>query len=89
MTDHEKGLVKANLEHYYEKNWSSVIVSIMQFKNPLVANAHAISSASASVDQSNKMFFHIDWVKPGRHTFVVEHDHSEVFEQDDTYGQRY
>jgi len=46
----------------------------MQFKNPNVANAHALTAMSAKVDQATTNYFHIDWVRPGRHTFVVEHD---------------
>ena len=74
LNDHEKKIIQAKLDHYYEKNWSSVIIAVMEFKNPCVANAHTLTSISAKVDQSHKLFFHIDWVKPGRHTFVVEHD---------------
>ena len=50
FNEHEKRLVVAKLETYYEANWSSVIMAIMQFKNPLVANAHTLTSLSTQVD---------------------------------------
>ena len=52
--------MKAHLDHYYEANWSHVIIAIMGYKNPLVANAHAITSMTAKVDQASKIFFHVD-----------------------------
>ena len=55
----------------------------MKFKNPLVANAHALTSLTSKVDQSNKNYFHIDWVRPGRHTFLVEHDQGDAIFDDD------
>ena len=50
MTAHDKKLVSAKLDHFYETHWSSVIMSIMQYKNPLVANAHALTTLSTKVD---------------------------------------
>ena len=70
----EQDKVDVRMDDYYEAKWSSVIMSIMQYRSPLVANAHALTSISASVDPSHKMYFHIDWVRPGKHIFVVEHD---------------
>lgn len=67
MKDHEKSKIDSKLKDYYDQNWSSVILNIMKFKNPLVANAHALTTISSQVDQSSKNFFHIDWVRPGRH----------------------
>ena len=83
MTAHDKKLVSAKLDHFYETHWSSVIMSIMQYKNPLVANAHALTTLSTKVDQSNPVYFHIEWVRPGRHTFVVEHDQGGAILGDD------
>ena len=51
-------------------------MSIMEYKHPLVANAHTITNLSTKIDPNNNVYFHIDWVKPGRHTFIVEHDHT-------------
>ena len=73
LNEYEKGQVNSKLTDYYETSWSSVIIKIMQFKNPLVANAHALTTLTSKVDPSNQNYFHIDWVRPGRHTFCVEH----------------
>lgn len=66
------------MQAYYEAQWSSVIMAIMRYRNPLVANAHTLTTLSAKVDPNHKMFFHIDWVKPGKHMFVVEHDKESI-----------
>lgn len=50
FSKHEKNLIDAKLDIYYETEWSSVIMGIMQYKNPLVANAHALTALSAKVD---------------------------------------
>ena len=90
MKPHEKSQVAAKLKTYYETSWSSVILNIMRFKNPLVANAHALTAISSQVDQSSMNYFHIDWVRPGRHTFVIEHDiGNEVLDQDQKYEARW
>ena len=43
----------------------------MRYKNPLIANAHLMTSLTNKIDPESKLFFHIDWLKPGRHTFLV------------------
>lgn len=93
LTEHEKGLVQAELNHYYDSHWSSVIMDIMQFKNPLVANAHAMTSLTAKVDPHNRIHFHIDWIKPGRHNFIVNHDQDvggiiDANDKDDLYQRK-
>lgn len=58
-------------------------------KNPLVANAHILSALSTQVDQSNQIFFDVNWVRPGRHVFMVEHDQGgAILDDDDKYGNR-
>jgi hypothetical protein len=51
---------------------------ILKFKTPLVANGQSLSSESIKVDPSNPIYFHVDWVRPGKHIYVVEHDNSRV-----------
>ena len=64
-------------------------MSIMQFKNPLVANAHNLTSLSSKVDRVNQLFFLIDWVKPGRHHFTIQHDKGgKILDRNDFYEQR-
>ena len=89
LNAHEKRLVEAKLDDYYEKNWTHVIISILQMKNPLVANAHTLSALSTKVDEYNKMYFEVGWLKPGRHVFVVEHDEGgAILDDTQVYEQR-
>ena len=58
-------------------------------KNPLVANAHTLSALSTKVDEYNKMYFEVGWLKPGRHVFVVEHDEGgAILDDTQVYEQR-
>ena len=41
---------------------------------PLVVNAHQLTKESLKMDPNSPLYVHIDWVKPGRHTFVIKHD---------------
>ena len=50
----------------------------MRYKNPLIANAHLMTSLTTKIDPESKLFFHIDWLKPGRHTFLVQHDNYDI-----------
>lgn len=74
LKEHEQRLVDAKLAVHYEENWSSSILACTGYKNPLVANAHSVTSLSTQVDLTNPVYFHVDWLRPGRHHFVVEHD---------------
>ena len=74
LKEYEQSLVKAKLAVHYEENWSSTILACTGYKNPMVANAHSVTSLSTQVDQTNPIYFHVDWLRPGRHHFVVEHD---------------
>ena len=40
LKEQEQHMVDLRLEEFYENYWSSVIMSIMEYKQPLVANAH-------------------------------------------------
>ena len=70
--------VEARKSKYYAENWSLIIMRILRYKNPLVANAHLLTSMTNKIDPGTKVYFHIDWVKPGRHTFLIQHDNQEV-----------
>ena len=62
------------MEKYYNENWSKVIMKIMRYKNPLIANAHMMTSITNKIDSESKIYFHIDWLRPGRQTFLIQHD---------------
>lgn len=53
-------------------------MKVLRFKNPLIANAHMITQITNQIDPGTKVYFHIDWVKPGKHTFLVNHDNELV-----------
>ena len=50
----------------------------MRYKNPLVANAHMMTSITNKIDTESKIYFHIDWLRPGRQTFLIQHDNEEI-----------
>ena len=58
-------------QQYYEENWSTMIMKLLRYKNPLVANAHKLTSITTKIDPGSKVYFHVDWVKPGRHVFLI------------------
>ena len=83
MNSHEKQLLQNQVHQYYKENWASVILIIMRYKNPLIANVNQISSLSEELDANQEIYFHIDWLKPGRHVYAIEHTIGEVAEDDD------
>ena len=44
---------------------------LLRYANPLVANAHKLTSITSKIDPGQKVYFHVDWVKPGKHTYLV------------------
>ena len=51
LTAFEAGLLKNQTESYYKDNWSKVILTIMRYKNPLIANISQITSLSDKHDE--------------------------------------
>lgn len=70
--------VEDRKNQYYHQNWAKLIMKIVRFKNPLVANAHMLTNITNQIDANQKIYFHLDWVRPGRHTFVVQHDNDDI-----------
>ena len=50
MNGHEKKLLVNHVNEYYRKNWPRIILIIMRYQNPLVANVNQISSLSSEMD---------------------------------------
>ena len=46
----EEKLLKSQVMDYYKDNWSSVILVIMRYKNPLIANVNQMTSLSEAMD---------------------------------------
>ena len=77
-TDLNKKVIDKRIQEYYHVNWQKVILNIMRYKNPLIANAHLMTSLTNKIDTESKLYFHIDWLKPGRHTFLIQHDNYDI-----------
>lgn len=45
----------------------------MRYKNPAVANSESYALATFKTDQTQPIFFHADFCKPGKSTYLVEH----------------
>jgi len=45
----------------------------MRYKKPMVANAHWLSKESLKVDSESEVYIFLGWLKPGRHTYVINH----------------
>lgn len=77
-------IVETRKQKYYEENWSTLIMKHLHYPNPLVANAHKLTSITSKIDPGSKVYFHVDFVKPGRHTYLISHDkNSIVLAEDD------
>lgn len=71
LTEDEKSIVNNVKEAYYKDNWQTVLMSMFRFKKPMVANAQSLTSESLKVDPASPIYVYVDWLKPGRHTYVV------------------
>ena len=56
---------------------------IMRYKNPLIANVNQMTSLSEKMHDNQEIYFHIDWVKPGRHIYTIEHTPDEIYTDDE------
>ena len=74
----EQLYIEQKLTSYYNKNWPTIIMRILKFRAPLVANGQSLTSESIKVDPSNPIYFHVDWLRPGKHVYLVEHDNEPV-----------
>lgn len=73
MTDKEKDSI-INKEHkYYQENWHRALLKLIRYKNPSVANSEKYSLLTLKADNTQTVYFHIDFVKPGKVSYVVEH----------------
>ena len=78
LDEKNQKIVDDRRQEYYEKNWSKVIMRIMRYKNPLIANVHMMTQLTTEIDPGTKVYFHIGWLKPGRHTFLIKHDNNDI-----------
>lgn len=74
----EEELVAARRRAWYDENWQTVLMSMMSFKKPMVANAHQLTQQSLRVDPTHPVYIHLAWCKPGLHTFAIKHESEDV-----------
>lgn len=73
----EREAIVAERDRYYKKNWHRVMYRMLGYKSPSVANADLYSLASLETNKDEKIYFHVDFMKPGKNTYVVEHNDKE------------
>ena len=83
MNEVERNIIKGRKESYYATHWQAVLMRMLSFKKPMVANAHMITAESLKVDPTHPMYIHIAWVKPGRHTYCVSQEPENVYSSGD------
>ena len=73
----EKIHIKTRARRYYDDNWPTLIMSCLQFKEPCIANLENLTSfmhSPDSADPNKIMYFHVDYVMPGKSYYVIKHD---------------
>jgi len=65
---------------YYKEYWHRVLLSLIRYKSPSVANADLYSLSTFVQDKNQPIFFHVDFMKPGKNVYVVEHNPVYVLE---------
>ena len=64
--------VKAEQERYYAEHWHRVLYQLIGYKNPSVANADLYSLLSLRMNTNEPIFFHVDFMKPGKNIYLIE-----------------
>ena len=73
MNDSEVGWMKQRRYEYYFEHWHRVLLQKLRYKHPCVANADNYSLLTLKSFHEQQIFFHVDFIKPGKSTYVVEH----------------
>ena len=73
MTEAEQDAIIAKENAYYRENWHKALLSLLGYKNPSVANTENYSLMTLKSDTDQPIFFHVDFMKPGKSTYVIEH----------------
>lgn len=71
--DEELVAIKQKEDEHYAKNWHKIIMPFMRYKYPSVAATDQYSYKNLALDNEDPLYFHVEMVKPGRSTFVVQH----------------
>ena len=55
-----------------------MLMKLLQYPNPLIANAHKLTSITSKIDPGSKVYFFTAFLKPGRHMYVVKYDNQSL-----------
>lgn len=70
--------MRGRKEAYYRFNWQTVLMRMVRYKKPMVANAHCMTQENLKADPESPIYVHMTWVKPGRHTYAISNDNEFV-----------
>ena len=73
MTSKEHEKVMNMQERYYREHWHRALLSSLRYQNPAVANADGHSILSIKMNPTEPIYFHVDFLKPGKCTYLIEH----------------
>lgn len=59
---------------YYQDNWASILITIVKYDNPQIANLQVFTKDNLKINEVNRVYFHVDFLKPGMHTYVVKYE---------------
>ena len=71
QTNEEKDAILRKAEAYYFENWHRALLKLIHYKNPSVANSDQYSLVTLKADKTQPIFFHVDFLKPGKTTYIV------------------
>lgn len=76
LTEQEKQFLLQRRRSYYGQEWIKTILKIVPFKKPQFALLEQLTSLTLlqemRTDETNKMYVHFAFVKPGRHVFCIK-----------------
>ena len=73
MNDEERDYVRQQEDKYYFEHWHRVLLDLLLYRNPHVASIEDYSVLTLKANKNNPIFFHVDFIRPGKSTYVVEH----------------
>ena len=73
MNDEERDYVRQQEDKYYFEHWHRILLDLLLYKNPHVASIEDYSVLTLKANKHNPIYFHVDFIRPGKSTFLVEH----------------
>ena len=87
LTEQEAYRVNKFRKDYYSEKWPNLVMDMIPYKKPMIANVQNLSSLSEEFELG-EVYIHFTFLKPGRHTYVVRKTYLDLDrgEDDDKYG---